>query len=327
MSRAGAVAAAFLVAVLGGCDGCSPGGGGSVPVGPPGPPAAPRVYLFGFAGDPADLPWNRAVYVYRTTGGKLSERTTVTWFEDDEQVRVAGRLGTQWVAHAEDDPSPAIRSLLWDVNASGTYGTDERITIELPRRTRLRLTGDETSDPGADTLTVADEATGARLAAVRDATRGLRFGVWDQSAGPDAEDWRVSQEIAPPRPWVFADLRPGGAFAVAARSFGRCWVARRVTMDAGAEVVLDVAAQPAGGATVVCENPRAELLLNGDIPVPPIRIMKDFYRARWPGVPQGEHAVRYPDGTIVKVVVDAAAAAPRASAADATEIQLPRVPE
>ena len=147
-----------------------------------------------------------------------------------------------------------------------------------------------------------DEGSGARLAAVRDPLKGLTFATWDTRHAPDPDPWIAATMTAPTRPWTWSDVRPG-KFAIAARAEGRQWVARRVELKAGAAETFDVAAQPKGGGSVVCEEGAAELLIDGDVPVAPLRIVRDLFRTRWDGVPPGKHAVRFPDGRRVDVRV------------------------
>ena len=87
------------------------------------------------------------------------------------------------------------------------------------------------------------------------------------------------------------------------RAFGHRSVEPELT-QMSEETIFDVAAQPAGGGTVVCEDGAAELLLGGDLPIPPVRLVADFFRARWTNVPPGKHAVRYPGGRVADVVVE-----------------------
>lgn len=300
-----ATAAALAAATCGGCDGRPAAT----------PSAPPRDYVFRWSGDAADLPWNRTLYLLRTVDGRPQMPVGLYFFEGEEEARISASPGERWWVHSEERPTPAVAKLLWTCRAEGAFGDEPTITVAIPPRATLELTGDEAANSGDDELAVAHEASGARLAAQRMRHRGLRWSCWDNAAAPGSEEWRFSEQLAPPSPWRFRELRPGAALVVAGRRVGRQWVARRVEFRAGETVVLDVAGQPEGGATVIAEEPRTEILLGGDLPLPPLRLTQDFYRAVWEGVPPGEHVARWPDG-----------ATSRFQAAAGQKVTLPRTP-
>ena len=299
-----ALAAAVPLAA---CDGNDP------EIRPAGAPEAPGTpYVLRWTGAAEDMPWNRTLYPADARPGAVDASRTAIFFEGDPGAVVAGRPGERWSLLSEIAPNRAMTRLLWIYAAQGEFGEAREIDLPPRPRARIGLTGSEGVEKGADTITVSDEEGGTRLVAVRDPVGPVRFALWDGSGSPEKEDWRVSDLTGRLRPWTWAEVRPG-KFAIAARCDGRQWLARRVELRAGATEILDVARQPPGGGTVVCDNPRAELLLGGDLPVPAIRIVQDFYRARWQGVPPGKHAVRYPGGRTVEVTVE-----------DGATVQLPR---
>lgn len=313
-----ALAALGALAAATSCDGASDpanGARGGTTTANGRPLAPRRTYTFGWTGAAQDLPWNRTVFVVTTERGEPRAPTALIFFEGEEIARLDGRPGEKWYAHSEQSPTRAINRLLWTCRAEGTFGDADTITLQIPPRAHLSMTGNEASDPGADALTVVEPDSGARLAAVRDPARGLRFAVWDTSLPDGKDDWSSADLTAPPRPWVFSELRPGATFVVAAKCAGRQWLARRVTMKAGEAVTLDVRAQPTGGGVVVSDAPAVELLLGGDLPIAPLRVTRDFPRARWENVPPGRHAARYPGGAVVAIDV-----------VDGEELKLPRTP-
>lgn len=294
--------AAATVAVTGSCD-RTPGGSTSDPA--PGTQKGPlRDYSFRWTGDESDLPWNRAVFISTTELGRLQPPIPVTFFEDTPQVKIAGRAGEEWYALTEASPSPAMERLLWMMKRRGTFGEKDVIDLPMPKRASVRLTGEEGTTPGDDTMSVVHEESGARLVAVRGGIRGLHFAIWDPSQPAGKDDWRIADHRAPMRPWVFNELKPGATFVIAAKCDGRQWIVRRATLTAGAEIVFDVAAQPEGGGTVVCDDGGAELLIGGDLPIAPLRLVSEYFRARWTNVPPGKHAVRYRSGKVVEIVVE-----------------------
>jgi hypothetical protein len=321
-SFARAVAASAIAA--GAVAGCSCGGEPDAPhVVPPTVPAAAaataRTYTFRWSGADADLPWNRTLWIWteaKQKDGTPAPPLGAIYFEGgDNDIPIEGVPGTTWRAHSEQSPNRAIDRVLWTAQHAGTFGDETSIELALPPRAYLRLTGDESTDPGEDTLSVVDEEGGARLVAVRNHLQALRFAIWDASKPPGKEDWRVATAAAPPRPWTWNELRPGVPFTIAAKCEGKQWLVRRVVLRAGEPTVFDVAAQPAGGGTLICEDPAAELLLHGDLPIAPVRVVQDFYRASWTNVPPGRHAIRHPDGSVVPVDVT-----------EGGEVVVPRVP-
>ena len=86
-------------------------------------------------------------------------------------------------------------------------------------------------------------------------------------------------------------------------SLGR-WYARDPAWPGIVFRGLGMAAQPEGGGTVVCDDGGAELLIGGDLPIAPLRLVSEYFRARWTNVPPGKHAVRYRSGKVVEIVVE-----------------------
>jgi hypothetical protein len=274
-----------------------------------------REYVFTWSGDPADLPWNRSLFLLRIEGGKPQPPIGLHFFEGEDEARVEGVPGEKWFVHSEQYPTPQVARLLWTCRAEGVFGEETKIVVPLPRRATLQLTGDEGENAGDDEIGVTDRASGARLVAERTRHRGMRMALWDAAAAPDKDGWAFGDQLAPPSPWSFRELRPGGRFAVAARRRGRQWLLRDVDLVAGESVVLDVVAQPEGGGTVVADEPRTELLLGGEHPLPPLRLTEDFLRASWEGVPPGRHVARWPGGQTREFEV-----------ADGARVVLPKAP-
>lgn len=296
------VAAGAVAALLGtACDGREPAE--APPVRPP-----ERTYLLRLAGDPAWVPWNRTLFLTTAANPRPDVPVGCIFFEDEPGVRVRGGVGEPWRLRSETDVTAAVGRMLWMTDVSGVFGDEETIDVPLAPRADVVLTGAESEGATDDVLTCVDEASGARLAAVRNSAKGLRFAAWD------AASWRLYSMQAPPRPWVWDESRPG-TYVLAARTAGRQWLARRAELRPGESVVLDVAAQPPGGGEVLCEAPGADLLLGGALPVPCLRLTEDTLRSRWEGVPPGRHAVRYPGGEVVPVDV-----------ADGAAVRLPRTP-
>jgi hypothetical protein len=268
------------------------------------PAAAPRTYTFRYDGAESDLPWNRTLWLTLEKDGKAQPPIAAIFFEGEENaVRVQGVPGTKWRADSEAATSRAILRTMWSAGAQGVFGEETTIAVFLPRRAYVRLTGDETTEPGEDLFTVADEEGGGRLVASRRPLQALRLAVWDASQPAAKQDWRTWTTIAPPRPWVFNEVRPAARLVVAAKNAGRQWIAQRVELKPGEELVLDTAGAPPGGGTVVSDDPAAELLLGGDLPIPAVRLVEDFYRAVWTNVPPGKHEVRRAGGKRVEIEV------------------------
>ena len=293
------IAAATLL--LAGCD-------GSAPDAAPADRPAPRTYFLRLVGDPQSMPWNRTLYLTLGTGERAAPPVPCVFFEDEPGVNLRAIPGDAFLLRSEPETTPAVERMLWMTELRGVLGDAETIDVPLAARAEVVLTGRESDGGTDDVLTCFDEESGARLAAVRNSTKELRFAVWD------AKSWRAHWMAAPPRPWTWDESRPG-RYVVAAHTEGRHWIALRAELRPGTPVILDVAAQPKGGGTVLCDAAGADLLLGGDLPVPCLRLTEDTLRARWTGVPPGRHAVRYPDGTVVAVEV-----------ADGAEVTLPRTP-
>lgn len=258
--------------------------------------AARRVYTLRWGATENELPWNRTVYVNVTEPGTPWEFQTVVFFPGTVESTIGGKPGCRWTASTELAPNHAMERMLWMVKAEGTFGDAGEVVLPVGRRPEVVVSGDEGSVPGPDWLTFTDEDGGGRLVAMRDANRGVRVALWDVKDAAARDDWRSWDHTAPMRPWAFGEVR-AGRFAVAARCAGRQWVAFRTDLVDGEQIPVDVTKQPPGGATVLCENPKAELLLGDDVPVPPLRLTQDHVRSRWEGVPPGRHSMRYPDGT------------------------------
>ncbi len=291
------LAAVALVAVAGGVAAvvsCSKG------------PAAPKRYEVNLVGDPADEPWNKTLYVTFENDGKLTPPSGVIFDPDAPFTYVEHTPGSGYMFLSEVDPTPAIRSLLWMVNAKGTLDDRDVINVPLPKRTALRIEGNP-AEP-EDALTIASLDSGARLCAVRNETAGMQWGIWDaqpaadrvKALGHKADEWRGTRDTAPPRPWVWRESK-AGTFAIGVRSGNRQWLVQRIALKAGETVTIDATHQPPGGATITCEDARAELILAGDLPLPPLRTSDVTFRAVWTNVPPGTHTLRYPDGRSVPV--------------------------
>lgn len=292
--------------VLAQCDGGKPRGA------PPSPPAAnaakPHTYTFTWRGKEADMTWNRALWLTARDGGKASPAVPLIFFEDEELARAEGHPGGEWSVCSEETPNRAMRAVMHMIEVRGTFGDPAAdpaaasITIHVPPRALVALTGREDADPGPDILTAADES-GARLVARRDVVTGLELGVWDASKPEGKQDPRFGKQQAPTRPWTYGEIREGVPLVLAAKTGGRQWMAVRATLKAGETLTLDVAARPQGGGTVVCDDPCSELLLDGELPIPAARLVLYFLRARWENVPPGRHKLRHGDGRVVDLDV------------------------
>lgn len=295
--RAAAAAVACLVAAA--CD----GDGGTSPAKTPA--RVEREYLLVLRGVPADLPFNRTLFL--TTAANPGERPLgCVFFEDELGVRVLGCVGDPWRLRSEEAPTAAVERMLWMTDVEGRFGDSAEVEVPLTARSVVHVTGDPADGPTDDVLTVADTASPARLAAVRNSARGLSFAVWDETT------WTQLSSVAPERPWAWRDSRAGDR-VFAARTEGRQWVAVRATLGPDAPVFLDARAQPPGGGVVVVDRvPFApgskfggcDLLLRGELAIPQLRLTQEHTRARWAGVPPGRHAVRFPDGSTVDVHVE-----------------------
>ena len=110
-----------------------------------------------------------------------------------------------------------------------------------------------------------------------------------------AEDWRGQLDNAKPRPWVWRESAPG-SFVIAAKTGERRWLVQRVELKTGETTTLDPSHEPKGGGHVVCEDVRAELLINGELPLPAMRLSDLQFRAEWSNLPDGHHVLAYTDG-------------------------------
>lgn len=270
------------------------------------PAAAPKRYQVNLVGDPADEPWNKTLYVTFENDGVFSTPQGVIFDPEAPFTYVEHAPGSGYIFLSELDPTPAIRNLLWMVSAKGRLDDREILNVPLPKRAALRIEGNP-SEP-EDALTIASLDSGARLCAVRNETGGLQWGVWDARPGADrvkalgikAHEWRGSRDTAPPRPWVWRESK-AGTFTIGVRSGNRQWLVQRVELKAGETTTIDATHQPPGGATVTCEDARAELVLAGDLVLPPLRTSDVTFRAVWTNVPTGKHTLRYPDGRSIPV--------------------------
>ena len=186
--------------------------------------------------------------------------------------------------------------MLWMIDARGVLGGGNGQTVvQAPPRVRLGFLAPAGSG-GPDSITLYHEETGTCATAYRDPRQALFLAIWDADGG------NAYRNIAPPRPWQVDDFAPG-TYVVGAHLTGRQWLARRVTLVAGETTELDAGGQPEGGATVICEDGDALLLLGGELAVPAPRITTTLqFRSVWRGVPPGTHVMRYPDGREVEVV-------------------------
>jgi hypothetical protein len=284
-------AAAVLLALLPSCDGRQPATGeGAAGTGPE------RAYSVRMVGPREDWPWNSTLFLDAASRPAEAGPLPMVFFDDEPEFKVTAREGDAWRIRSELTPTPAMERIFWRVDQRGTFGAGREIDVRLPPRARVVVTGEETTS-GTDHLTFVDESSSARLVVARDPGRGLRYAVFDERS------WLDHVFQAPPRPWSWNETRPG-KFAVAARVAGRQWVAVRAELRDGEELVLDAFGRPEGGGTVVSEDPTAEILLDGDVPIPPLRLAQEHYRSRWEGVPPGRHALRYGKDDVVPFTVE-----------------------
>jgi hypothetical protein len=302
---AGAILAAGAVWIAGGF-----GPGDVRPPDAPGPdthpPAAaqPRRYTFRYEGDDADLPWNRTLWLTLEKRGRPQPVLAAIFVPGEgTDVPVEGVPGTRWAADSEASPNRAIRRAMWTTHGEGVFGDETTIVLPIPPRALVRMSGDEQSEAGEDFLTVVDEEGGARLVASRRPVQALRLAVWDASQPEAKQDWRSWTTLAPARPWICNEVRPGVPLVLAAQVAGRQWVAQRVQLKAGEILDIDTAGAPKGGGTVICDDGGAELLLRGNLPVPPLRLSVDSYRVLWRNVPPGRHAIRRTGGATETIEV------------------------
>ncbi len=294
-----------VLAVLAACGGCAEDTTPSSVPGKPGIAPAlpePRLYDIALRGP---RPWNDTLYAAAgefDEAEALSGRIIDTW----GRFTLEGRPGETYLVRSEPQPSAAERKMLWQIHAEGVLGELEAFEIQSPERAVVRVVAPKTS-PGPDQLSVVREDTGTASTVIRDEAVSLFLCVFDKD---DSRNWR---DVCPPRPFVWNQWLPGKC-VLAGRTEGRQWIARRVDLNPGADVELNVGAQPRGGGTVICETAGALLLLRSDLPIAAPRInTKQHYRARWDGVPPGKHTVRYPDGHVapVSVVNDAVVSLPK----------------
>ena len=295
MLRASLVGRALLCALASvgtvatvGCDG-EPATSGVTPAPPP---KSGPLRRYTFVVDNGRT-WNDAVFVGIGDGaggtalgdGPLTGRR----IEEDGTFVVEARAGDEWLVRTEPGPTAAERVLLWLHEERGRFGDDETVRIGLREREPVQLRTDGVIGP-VDRIVVHDEESGASACVVRDPRTFLGLCVWDKGGG------KAYRHRAPPRPFSADQLLTRGR-VVAARSGERQWVAVRVRADQRGPVVLDVAAAPAGGATLTSEDPHALLLLNGELPLPAPRVTTELvFRSVWHGVPPGRHVVRTSDG-------------------------------
>lgn len=291
MKRAGPIVLLLAFVALGtpGCDGSAP------------TPVTPSIrYTLRVTGPVDDRPIYPKLFI-RTRPG--AEDPWGSWgaypYEHDGSLALDAPAGAEYELWSEREPSEAMRTVFWMVSGRGTLpataGTE--VPVPLPPRTRVRvLTGD--SPNGVDILTVYDESSGTAGWAVNSPTKNLYEGYGR------GDDTNTYQRMALQRP-ILIDTFRAGEYVVAARVNGRQWTARRMKLEADALFDLDAGRRPEGGGRVLCENGDALLLLNAEFPIPMPWERTDFrYRCEWDGVPPGDHAVRYPDGSVVPVTVE-----------------------
>jgi hypothetical protein len=285
------------------CDGASGPSGGAAPA--QGEQAEKRLHHFRLLGP---LPWNKTVY-YAIDDAIDAAAPYVGAIVGDNRVFVlSAPAEARFHIRSERLSTEAERRMLWMVDSRGTLGdgvSDTNIPIAeieeirdvtAPERAVVTLTAPAGSG-GPDALTFYDEETGTCATAYRDPRHAYFLAVWD------ADTANAYRNVAPPRPWKLEDIAPG-TYVVGAVTAGRQWTARRVEIGPRKPLEIDAGAAPAGGGTVVCEDSRALLLLNGELAIPAPRITAALaYRSTWKNVPPGSHKVRYPDGREVDVDV------------------------
>jgi len=228
---------------------------------------------------------------------------TGTIIDDFSVLLIEGRPGDAY--HVQNEPSltPAEKRMRWTVDARGTLGDAESAesaesgTIVVTARARIHVLAPG-GKGGPDFVTFYEEKTNSSACAVRDPARGLITAAWNTQSG----NGNAFRETAPARPWTLEEFAPGPCI-VAARTEGHQWMAVRADIGPGTELDLDVGRQPPGGATVICEDRGALLLLAGEFAIPAPRVTTELqYRSKWDGVPPGKHKMRYPDGRVVDVI-------------------------
>ena len=248
------------------------------------------------------LPWNETVYYATGDGIDGDEAYSGAILSSGGLFIVRGSEGAPYHIRSEPRPSAAEKRVLWMVEARGVLGdgltdiTAEAIRVEAPPRALIRFEAPGGS-AGPDSVTLFQEETRTRATAYRDPRSAFFLAVWDDHAG------NAYRQLAPPRPWVVQDFAPG-RYVIAARTEGRQWAAWRAELSPERPFEIDSGVQSQGGATIICEDADALLLLNGELAIPAPRITTTLqYRAAWHGVPPGKHAVLYPDGRRVGVEV------------------------
>ncbi len=250
------------------------------------------------------LPWNESVY-YTVTERGVPQTAQLQFLRRDRTFSIADvRRGETWTVRSETDPaSPAERRMLWYFERKGeARGVAETITLTLPGRAEIRLTGRPDSER-RDDITLAHETTGTYGCVIRDPVAGTLQRIWNDAE--KAGHYYIKRRNTK-RPFRFDDFAPGD-YVVAARTEGHHWIARRVELVAGKTLELDTEGAPEGGCRVVCDDPGGVLLLGGDLPIPDPRETEVNYRATWDGVPTGRHAMLYPDGTRMEFTCSEAA--------------------